>query len=642
MRVGLAVKAVASENVINDMAEYENNYTESIQMYLKISSDFWNVVNDTVPLSNSNDVRLCQLNNVSRFFNEWNVQLDTKYHDAVKRAKHFIPKETFSDLKLTCMFYKDFINFIRTNDNFKERFGHNLYIIPRRNTQDSLESFFAVQRQACGGAQNMTAFVYGYNIESSLCREQSKLVSYKKTNVLEVELCETAYKNNECLPKRRFKGTTIHNISWPLEAIDDSYVGNLSQRGSIAKENNVGNEPLLNMLSVTINELISEIGIGEEIADILQQRLFQNVLCREINKLYNTFNKGRNQEQKFNVCLQGFNNNSILFDNYQNQITEEIVYVVKHLVVRLWFQKNTSTKVTYPLKLNEDTQLNPLTEDENYYILDNGGWCFKRSLEEIKFAGDIELFTGHESIPVEKEMLLDLLHSLCNTVKLSSGKHRVFLKNNMLEFFTVLHRLVEQFTLNEDQSDVRIKEKDFCKQIIKFLSVNKQLREAWYSSISATPNLLFPSACKILALKYVSEFFVKVKQKILMKRYDLLPTQSCRSLRASLKSESTKRKMVNDKIVELQQNIVHPDKVKACLYSLKNENDLTTILLQMKGDELRSILAAIGLPSHYGKKKDAQVKELVKYLTENVEIVFKYPEKLGKSNIELEKGEQYP
>ncbi|CAB4010217.1 Hypothetical predicted protein, partial [Paramuricea clavata] len=38
---------------------------------------------------------------------------------------------------------------------FKAVYGSHYYIIPKRLSQDIVESFFSLQRQSCGGSSNM-------------------------------------------------------------------------------------------------------------------------------------------------------------------------------------------------------------------------------------------------------------------------------------------------------------------------------------------------------------------------------------------------------------------------------------------------------------------------------------------------------
>ena len=68
------------------------------------------------------------------------------------------------------------------SDDFRDEYGA-LYFVPKRLNQDVVESFFSVQRQLGGGNRNMTAHVYGYNINGILSYKCSNLVSHAQTNV---------------------------------------------------------------------------------------------------------------------------------------------------------------------------------------------------------------------------------------------------------------------------------------------------------------------------------------------------------------------------------------------------------------------------------------------------------------------------
>ena len=63
----------------------------------------------------------------------------------------------------------------------------------------------------------MTAFTYGYNINTSLSLDATRLVKYKQTNVLEVEECHKAVSENSTLPKRRSTGVAANDVIWQVE-----------------------------------------------------------------------------------------------------------------------------------------------------------------------------------------------------------------------------------------------------------------------------------------------------------------------------------------------------------------------------------------------------------------------------------------
>ena len=100
------------------------------------------------------------------------------------------------------------------SEQFTRMYG-NLYIIPKKISQDVVESFFSSQRQMCGGSRNMTGFTYGYNVNGLLSFRHSKLVSKKQTNVYEVEECFKLVENDQCLPRR---GTSdSFPVRWTVE-----------------------------------------------------------------------------------------------------------------------------------------------------------------------------------------------------------------------------------------------------------------------------------------------------------------------------------------------------------------------------------------------------------------------------------------
>ena len=65
---------------------------------------------------------------------------------------------------------------------FKANNAGDHYIIPKRLNQDVVECFFSIQRQSCGGTNNMAAYTYGYNV-NSVVASSTKIVSTKHTNV---------------------------------------------------------------------------------------------------------------------------------------------------------------------------------------------------------------------------------------------------------------------------------------------------------------------------------------------------------------------------------------------------------------------------------------------------------------------------
>lgn len=121
-------------------------------------------------------------------------------------------------LQVTIEALKGLLKYIHTAA-FEAEFGDSLYLILRKLNQDCVESFFSVQRQMCGGTQNMTAYIYGYNLAGNISYTGSKLVSRKQTNVLEVEECISLATNSEILPKRKTGEGIFGKILWPVNIL---------------------------------------------------------------------------------------------------------------------------------------------------------------------------------------------------------------------------------------------------------------------------------------------------------------------------------------------------------------------------------------------------------------------------------------
>ena len=98
---------------------------------------------------------------------------------------------------------------------FQACYPGNYYIIPKRLSQDVVESFFSVQRQSCGGSNNMTAYTYGYNINSTLA-SSIKLLSKKQTNVYETDDVDLGLQPQPSLPRRVNVEGILHTNLWPV------------------------------------------------------------------------------------------------------------------------------------------------------------------------------------------------------------------------------------------------------------------------------------------------------------------------------------------------------------------------------------------------------------------------------------------
>ena len=101
---------------------------------------------------------------------------------------------------------------------FKAVHGSDYYIIPKRLSQDIVESFFSLQRQSCGGSSNMTAYAYGYNVNSAVSYQKPNLSQKKQTNVFQADagdLCKVDQSNN--LPRRDAVDSIFAQNMWAVK-----------------------------------------------------------------------------------------------------------------------------------------------------------------------------------------------------------------------------------------------------------------------------------------------------------------------------------------------------------------------------------------------------------------------------------------
>ncbi|CAB4035651.1 Hypothetical predicted protein, partial [Paramuricea clavata] len=102
------------------------------------------------------------------------------------------------------------------SDKFQEEYGE-LFLIPGKLNQDFVESFFSCQRQMCGGTQNMTAYVYAYNINGYSCFQTAKALGKKQTNVYELEETMSYFEGDCKLPRRRNDNSIFKTVEWYIE-----------------------------------------------------------------------------------------------------------------------------------------------------------------------------------------------------------------------------------------------------------------------------------------------------------------------------------------------------------------------------------------------------------------------------------------
>ena len=112
--------------------------------------------------------------------------------------------------------FKELVKFIESPEIQSLQGSH--YVIPKRLSQDLVESFFSVQRQSCGGTNNMTAIAYGYNVNSAISYSATKLLRKKQTNASENDEIELSIEqeSNTSLPRRGNMESIFTKNMWPV------------------------------------------------------------------------------------------------------------------------------------------------------------------------------------------------------------------------------------------------------------------------------------------------------------------------------------------------------------------------------------------------------------------------------------------
>ena len=99
MRVKLAVHTLSAK-VAEKMEQCDKTATVGTRSYITACDTFWNVFNNPKPMRSINDGRITELNEVLRFFSDWQDWLAVKFKKIAEQTHHFIAWETMSDLKV--------------------------------------------------------------------------------------------------------------------------------------------------------------------------------------------------------------------------------------------------------------------------------------------------------------------------------------------------------------------------------------------------------------------------------------------------------------------------------------------------------------------------------------------------------------
>ena len=195
---------IFSPTVYTHMEKHNREATVATRAYLKQCQTLLEVFQSTEPLKLPEDKRLQQLRDVKKWFTAWREDVRHAYLDKAIRARRFTAWQTFEDLCLTVNGLCGFIDHI-VHLRFVAKYGGGLFVIPKRLSQDIVESYFSLQRSSCGGNTNMTGYVYGNTAQSLILGH----VSEKNKRGCDVDV-------NEPLRKRPRRGLERQVTLWPV------------------------------------------------------------------------------------------------------------------------------------------------------------------------------------------------------------------------------------------------------------------------------------------------------------------------------------------------------------------------------------------------------------------------------------------
>lgn len=138
--------------------------TIATRQYLEKCRILMEVFTSTEPLKYPHDGRIRQIKKVKEWFVDWHENVRISYLDKTERHQRFVAWQTYEDLRLAVNGLSALIDHI-TELKFIAQYGSGFFVIPRRLSQDILESYFSIQRASGGGNTNMTAYSYGHNTQ---------------------------------------------------------------------------------------------------------------------------------------------------------------------------------------------------------------------------------------------------------------------------------------------------------------------------------------------------------------------------------------------------------------------------------------------------------------------------------------------
>ena len=174
---------IFAQAVQTHMQEHSHAATTATRVYLQQCTTLMEVFQSNEPLRLPEDDRLKQLKEVKEWFVSWRDHVRITYLNKQVRAKRFVAWQTFEDLCMAVDGLSALIDHV-VKLPFVAKYGGGFFVIPKRLSQDIVESYFSLQRSSCGGNMNMTGYVYGNNAQSIISSHvAAKNMTKRKTEM---------------------------------------------------------------------------------------------------------------------------------------------------------------------------------------------------------------------------------------------------------------------------------------------------------------------------------------------------------------------------------------------------------------------------------------------------------------------------
>lgn len=375
--------------------------------------------------------------------------------------------------------------------------------------------------------------------------------------------------------------------------------------------------------------------------DVIESGLTINIelsndIYHDTISLFDTISRTSNREKEFSRIIQS-NEEIFYIPSLAYLITEsfgvnQCSILEKHYIINAWVLY-CSNPLVLP-EFNIENKEIEVGQQEFNKIGYSAGWVIKRVKETIKDTKELKLLTDNSGSfeYIARDDALKVL-SLVYTEVQHEGRYIHVPNDELCNFFIRLHSFVDSLMLQTDKKNLNSNSKDLIIIIIQKTLVHKPLRDEWISMCKDESKV-----AALFCFKCLVSFFMKIKQKMVLKQLNLTPNKKSLALRQAIKTKVTKKekKMKKDKtkkpnsnneedLIVQQLRSTDTSLVAQSLTKLKQTQEINSIISKIQGNTLTKILKSLALPARTGKAKSKQLETLMKYLNSIDTVEIKNP-----------------